>query len=250
MSTCDKELLVTYLYDECDAADRARVEAHAAACAACERELRALRDLREDLAQWAPPERPLGLRVIQEPSAPRAGWRAAPRRYAAWGLAAAALLVVAASAGLANLDIRYGAQGLVVRTGWARGAPDAAPSAAAATPAPWRTDLAALERQLRREFSPARPAAGAAIVPASAPSHNDADLMKRVRALLDDSERRQQRELALRVAELVRDMDAQRRADLLRIQQGFGRLEGLTGAEVARQREMLNYLVRVSSQRR
>ena len=36
----------------------------------------------------------------------------------------------------------------------------------------------------------------------------------------------------------------QRRADLVRIDQGIGQLEGRTGAEVARQREMLNYIVR------
>ncbi|MBI3263529.1 MAG: hypothetical protein HYZ58_10320, partial [Acidobacteria bacterium] len=43
-----------------------------------------------------------------------------------------------------------------------------------------------------------------------------------------------------------REFEAQRRVDLTRIEQGFGRLEGVTGQEAARQRELLNYLVRVS----
>jgi hypothetical protein len=69
-----------------------------------------------------------------------------------------------------------------------------------------------------------------------------------MRALVAESEQRQQRELALRVAQLQRDFDGQRRADLRRIQDNLGQLGGWTGAEVARQRDVLNYLLRVSSQ--
>ena len=65
-----------------------------------------------------------------------------------------------------------------------------------------------------------------------------------MRALITESERRQQQELALRLTQFTRDVDVQRRADLVRIDQGIGQLEGRTGAEVARQREMLNYIVR------
>ena len=74
--------------------------------------------------------------------------------------------------------------------------------------------------------------------------------MTRVRTLIEESEQRQQRELALRTAELVRDFDSQRRIDLTQIQRNFGQIEGLTGAEVREQREMLNYLIRVSQQQR
>ena len=42
--TCDdKELLVAYLYDEADPADRERVEAHLAECHACREEVDGLR---------------------------------------------------------------------------------------------------------------------------------------------------------------------------------------------------------------
>jgi len=59
---------------------------------------------------------------------------------------------------------------------------------------------------------------------------------------------RQQRNLALRVAELARDFDVQRDADLVQIEQGLGRIEGRSEAEAARSREMMNYIQRVSQQ--
>ena len=74
----------------------------------------------------------------------------------------------------------------------------------------------------------------------------DARILERVRAMIQDSEQRQQRELALRTAEVVRDFDAQRRDDLTRIERTMGQMDGTTGVEVAQQRQMLNYLMRVS----
>jgi hypothetical protein len=123
--------------------------------------------------------------------------------------------------------------------------PPPAPAAGVAVPAAaairdreaWRPALAALEESLRRDLAAER----AAAAPASAP---DPDTVGRLRTLIQESERRQQQELALRLAQFSRDLDLQRRADLVRIDQGIGRLEGRTGAEVARQREMLNYIVR------
>ena len=64
--------------------------------------------------------------------------------------------------------------------------------------------------------------------------------------MIQDSEQRQQRELALRTAEVVRDFDAQRKDDLSRIERTMGQMDGTTGVEVAQQRQMLNYLMRVS----
>jgi hypothetical protein len=74
-------------------------------------------------------------------------------------------------------------------------------------------------------------------------------LLARVRTLIEESALRQRRELALRTAQIVRDFDAQRRVDLAQIQSTFGQIEGLTGAEVREQRQMLDYLIRVSQQR-
>jgi hypothetical protein len=66
-----------------------------------------------------------------------------------------------------------------------------------------------------------------------------------VQALIDASEVRQQRNLALRMTEMSHDFDLQRKADLVQIQQGLGVLEGRSAAE---RREIMNYLVRVSQQ--
>jgi len=244
----DKSVLVAYLYGECSADERRTVEAHVAACAACRAEIEGLRDLRLRLAEWAPPDEILGFQVVRAeatpPAAPRTWWRAP-----AWGLAAAAVLVLAVAAAIAHVEIRYGAEGLIVRTGWGDGAVGPASAAAvpvpASTPAgaPWRDDLRALEASLRRDMAPAP-------VAAPAPAADDAAVLREVRALVAASESRQQRELALRFAQFSRDIDQQRRADLTRIQAGFGRLEDLTGVGVAQQREVLNYMMRVSGRER
>jgi hypothetical protein len=110
-----------------------------------------------------------------------------------------------------------------------------------------RADLQALEARLRNELA-ARPASRAPSTAASVPTVavDDAAILRRVSALIGQSEERQQRELALRLTQVVRDVDQQRRTDWMRISQGFGRLEDLTGAGVMQQREMMNYLMRVS----
>src|SRR5262249_43712723 len=143
-------------------------------------------------------------------AAPKSWWREMP----AWTQVAAAMLVFGVSAGLANINVHYDAQsGLNVRTGWGS-TPTPAPSNAAG---PINTDnlasraeLAKLEEQLR-EIRSIQIAAPAPTMHASA---SDADTVRRLRTIIDESERRQQREIALRVAELIRDINAQRASDL------------------------------------
>lgn len=250
----DKSVLVAYLYGECTADERRAIETHLAGCPGCRHELEGLQGLRGHLAEWSPPDEVLGFRVVRGdapvPAAPRAWWRTP-----AWGLAAAAVLVLAVAAAIAHVEVRYDPQGFSVRTGWSAGAPategagtTAAPVAAGPAAAPWNDDLRALEARLREDL-----ATSLQPRPAADPERSAADgaeLLRQVRALLEASEARQQRELALRVAQLVSDVDQQRRSDWLRIQQGFGRLENLTGAGVAQQRQMLDYVLRVSGRER
>jgi Putative zinc-finger len=260
------DILIAYLYDDIDPIARATFDAHLASCGRCRADLADLRGVRAELAQWAPPEPAFASRTSHVASQLPATshqplatgrsfwWRDIP----AWAQVAAALLFLGVSAGIANLDVRYNADGLTVRTGWSKPAgmaQDVSPVKSATAPAPWRADLTALEQQLRTEFHAASlasapaPAAPAATLRSAATTAGDADLIRRVRALLDDSERRQQRELSLRLAEALRDVSAQRRADLVRIDQNLGLIQNNTGIEVAKQREMLNYLVRASSQK-
>ena len=77
---------------------------------------------------------------------------------------------------------------------------------------------------------------------------DSAAMMRTVRTLIDESEQRQRRELALRMTQFSRDVDLQRRADLVRIDQTFGQLNGRTGAVAESQAQMMNLLRRVSTQ--
>jgi hypothetical protein len=281
------EILVAYIYGDIELAQRAAFDAHLTKCAHCRTELTELRGVRAKLEQWAPPE---PLRALTRDSAPQAGPRA--RVWAtlaempAWAQVAAALVFLGVAGGLANLDVRYDREGLTVRTGWtgsavapgaSRGVPpgaaqnvaqrgaqgaaqdvkqDAAQGVAQdfspAYNAPWHADLAALERQLRREFR-ASGAPGVTVQPVSAKTGSaaangarDGEMLRRVRALVEESERKQQRELALRVGQVIRDVNAQREADLVKIDRSLGLIQNNTGVEAMKQRELLNYLVRVS----
>jgi anti-sigma factor RsiW len=263
------ETLIAYLYRDVDPADRIEFESHLTTCATCRRELEALGGVRAELARWAPPE-PIFAIANPEPRAARhqprttsqprvtgptppfgrgPWWRGIP----AWAQVAAALLVLGVSAGIANLDVRYDRGGLTVRTGWWRPAAASSTGQAAPATAAWRNDLAALEQQLRGELR-ASQAAAAATTTSTPPAPRAAsavepELLRRVKALIDESERRQQTELALRVAQVERDVFSQRQADLRKIDQNLGRMQDQTGVEVLKQRQMLNLLVQRVSQR-
>lgn len=262
----DKSLLVAYLYGECDDGARRMVEEHLATCAACAAEVVELRATRTALSEWEVPERALGFRIVSEQrEAPvEAPTPVRVRRSVTlpwWLQTAAAVLLFAAAAGVAQVEVRYGPDGIVVRTGWSTKVEvpsSASTSASAPADAPWRRDLTALEQQLRSDLSASSPARATAVA-ASSTSQDSAErglgagsedaLLRRVQALISQSEQKQQRELALRLADVVRDVDVQRRADQVRVQQTFGQLEGQTGVAVQQNRELLNYLVRVSQQK-
>lgn len=246
----DPGALVSYLYNDGTPEELATIETHVRACDACTRELSLLGATREQLAVWTPPEAVLGFTIAREPSRepsaeslpslvhaetavermPVPWWRqSAP----VWMQAAAALVV-------------FGA-GLTVGTSGRSGEAPAAGSTSAAVS---KSDLASLEQRLRAELTRgAAPATVAAsTVSTLAPSHveeagHDEALLRRVRALLTESEDRQQRELALRTQQVLRDMDVQRKVDMATVQQNLGQLQGTTGQELKTQREMWNLLM-------
>ena len=242
------EALITFLYDDGGAApeaERALFAAHLPACAVCRGELDTLRGVRAQLARWSPPEPKFAPLAPPNPPSVVPDARA-PWRVPAWAQAAAAVLVLGAAAGIANLDVHYDRAGLTIRTGWsrvARGGAAVAQPAPAADAAPWKADLVALERQLRTELRSVQASNASA---AAAPRTADADQIRRVRALIDDSEKRQQRELALRVAELMRDVNVQRQADLVRVDRALGLVENKVGVEVLKNRQQMNYVIRTS----
>lgn len=272
----EAEALVAFLYDEFDgseAFDRRAIGRHLEGCGRCASEVASLGGVRQTLREWAAPEMSLGFRVVADP----------PRRFAwlpAWSipalpLAAAAVLVLGAAVGVARLDIQYDTQGgLRVRTGWghteapgvanagfAAPAPTAAPAgvqplpAADAAAAPWRTELQALERQMRQELTALRHATGGRVTAAnvlagdsSLPAGDQATLRRVVQQLIDQSEVRQQQNLALRAAELSHEFDLRRRSDLVQIEQGFGRLANQRAQDAETQRQVLSSIRAVSQQ--
>lgn len=241
--TCDdKATLVAYMYGEIDAAARAQVETHLATCAACAAEVMALGDVRAGLESWIPPDVELGFQIVrknEQPAnvlRPAQWWRTVP----AWAQAAAAVLVMAAGLGLANLQVRSGPEGFSVSTGWMN-APVAAPASTPASNDEWRTALVSLEQQLRNEIRSTREQQPAAVRVASAPA--DEATVRRVQQLIAASEERQARELAFRLTQFNADMNIQRRADLMLIRQSLGQYD----EQMLRQRQMMNNVLRVSA---
>lgn len=239
------EVIVSYLYNELAVDERGAFERHLAACALCRGEVGALRDVRIELKQWSPPEPD-----FRVPLAPAASAPAVARRSSSWwpdiptwAQAAAAVLFLGAGAGMANLEISYGPQGLSVNTGWRHAAAQLAPApptaapVASERPAEWRAEMQALEQRLLSELASTKPAAAE-------------PTLRQVRGLVQESEQRQQREVALRLAEMARQVEDQRRADLVRIDRNLGIIQSRTGMEVMRTQQQMNSLAqRVSQQR-
>jgi hypothetical protein len=256
------ETIVAFLYDELEPDQRRGFNAHLLTCTVCRDEVAGLRAVRTQLARWEPPALTSLQSAVPGTSGP-VWWHAVP----AWAQVAAALLFLGVSAGIANLDVRHDQNGLNITTGWMKPAAklataqptESGPKLVTAQPtesgtklvtdqstaAPWRADLAALEQQLRTELR-ASLASSPAAQAARAASSSDAETLRRVRVLLDESEKRQQRELALRIAEVVRDVDTQRKADLRNIDHTLGLVRNDLGVEVMKQRQSLNLLYRAS----
>ena len=240
-----RDALLAYLYDECEPEERQQVEQHVTECRRCAEELESLRSVRGTLAAWTPPDPAFGFRVIGQPESPRSWWR--PLLEPSWGLAVAAALVLVVGAAIASVEIQYGAEGLTFRMGWSPPAREVSTGAAIAggggevtspalgrddRQAPWRVDLVNLENALRRDL--AESAAESTAVTARDPVDGHA-LLDEMRGLINQSERRQQQQLALWFTEFAQEFDMQRRADQQRVQRELGALEGYT-----------DYLVRTS----
>lgn len=245
---CDKELLLGYLYDEISAADRKAFDAHLSTCAECRDEVTGLRGTRTSLMSWAPPEPDLGFEIVRSPkpaAARAAWWRLSP----AWGLAAAAVLTLAVASAAANLEVKVGAEGLVVRTGWGRAteaATDQAPAGLAAS-ASVVEKLEARMKELEGQLS-SRPAA--LTESATAVSRmSDAEIVRLVRQSISDSEQKQQGLLANQILQVNRDTETARRNDVDRMLTAYRQLQGASFETSQRVRAFEDHLVRVGLQR-
>lgn len=243
----DKQTLIAYLYGEVDASTRKAVDDHLATCRACAAEVMALGDVRSELGLWVPPDAELDFKIVKRSDAasnvlrPARWWNTVP----VWAQAAAAVLVLAAGAAIANVQVKSGPDGFVVSTGWmsadsntssARGAlaQDRQPDEA------WKPALAALEQQLRSEIKSTTHDQATAVA-----SRGTADeaTVRRVQQLIADAEQRHNREIATRLIDLQRDMTMQRRADM----QNISRVVGSYDEQLLRQRQYMNNMIRVSN---
>jgi anti-sigma factor RsiW len=250
------ELLIAYLYDEIAPDDRTAFARHLMACALCRSEFEALGSVRADLEQWASPEPAFNVSFQTTPGATPSSktFLASLQQIPVWAQVAAATLLLGAAASVANLEVTYNAAGLSVRTGWQHAASiqppvplPAAVDAGAMSTAPWQADLTALEHKLRVDLD-ARQAA--VVATTQTPAAPDDAVLRRVHALLQESEQHQQRELALRVAEMAREVEGQRQADMVKIDRSLGLIQSRTGMEVMRTQQQVNSLAQRVSQRR
>ena len=241
--TCDdKQTLISYVYGELDHDTRQAVDAHLEACAACAAEVTALGDVRSELGLWVAPHVELDFTIVKKSELPRDNvlrparwWNTVP----AWAQAAAAILVLAAGAAIANVQVKSGPEGFSVSTGWMQPAAVATPASAPQNDESWRAALVSLEQQLRTEIRSTREQD----THVGARTPVDEATVRRVQQLIAASEQRQEQQLALRFVELTRDMNMQRRADLMKISQGFDDYNG----QLLRQRQMMNNMIRVST---
>jgi hypothetical protein len=88
-----RDRLIGYVYDECDASERDEVQRHLETCGECRTEIAGLRSVREDLLAWDVPDHESVWRPFA-PAPARLWWQQVP----AWAMATAASLVLMSGA--------------------------------------------------------------------------------------------------------------------------------------------------------
>jgi 16S rRNA C1402 N4-methylase RsmH len=105
---------------------------------------------------------------------------------------------------------------------------------------PWRAELAAMKKQLHDEMR-AQSASTASVSAGTVMS--DTEFRRRVSVLLDESERKQEKQLALQIVQLQQDLNVQRQSDLGQVYQALGLFQNTTRGELLNQRQALRMAV-------
>lgn len=230
------EALLDYLYEEGDAATRLQIGQHLQECAACSVAVLEFQRVRGMLSDWTPPATDFGFRIVQNASVSAPVHQRA--RSSPLLQAAAGVLLFLSGAAVSQLRVDYGEGALIVRTRAAepRTASGAIRSASIMLPAQNRQDAMGVNGGAAVNLDELERRLLARLESSNAPVADTERLLQRVRAMIDQSEQRQQRELALRLSQVSREVDTQREADLLRVQQELGQQHDAT----------MEYLVRTS----
>jgi hypothetical protein len=216
--------MIDVLYGEAAPDVAVRFEGHTASCAACRDELASLSGVRRDLQAWSVDARP-----------PRRAFWPGLRLPAIRNMAAAAAVVLAFGGGLAvsRTELRMRDGEVAFRFGPARDAAEVTQQLARYEQA-HRAEIDALKAQL------------VSTQPGGAMSSFDDDLLRRVQAMIQESEARQTMLLQTSLNQLGQHTEAQRRYDLAQVAAGLSYLESKTGADVARTNKMMSDILRVS----
>ena len=232
--TDNHDALLDYLYEEGDAAGRLATAKHLQECAACAVAVLEFQNVRGMLRDWtAPASASVRPSVNQGPTTYQEQLTGqhmlASPRFRTFLQAAAAILLFVSGMAVSQF-VPYGRD--VVTEGTRRDAPlngraasGGASSAGAPPAALAAADIDEIARRVRAQLAQD-----------NAASADGERLLQQVRAMIGQSEQRQQRELALRLSQVAGEVDAQHRVDVERIQQDFGKQQEAT----------MEYLVRTS----
>lgn len=253
-SCIEQDVLVDYLYGEAEDETRLRVEAHARGCARCADEIGGLREVRDTLETWRPPPAALGFRVAADTGeqdvpvaalTPRSGWSRV-RRVPAWGLAAAALVMLATAATIAKPEVQFTQGGMVVRIGWTETMTTPAPVGADSLREPDVTVSADEPRRDQQSVLGTPVGTGGRAAGrdprlgdprGEAPAVSGTDgVTQGVRQVIRESEQRQQQALVNGLQQLEQQQANRRRADLVDMERVLAQMED---ADATRVREQL-----------
>ena len=199
-----REQLLDYLYEEASPTERRAVERHLEGCEECRDEIRAFRNVREDLLAWSVPNPPSVWTAFAP--APVVPWH---RQVPAWALAAAAsLMFVVGSAG------GFVAHSVVDGSGPAPAAPTEITQASILDS---KAILSLIREELanagRDSTSPATEVNHTSPQPFRLDPKAEERLMARVSALVNESQQRQLGQLSDYLFQRAQEDDVQRTGD-------------------------------------
>jgi hypothetical protein len=235
------EQFVSYLYDECEPAERARIAAHLGGCGACAAEMAALGATRQHLAEWAPPDIALGFQItrpldsargtpVDTPAEARvltsAKWWNRP--MPAWAQAAAAAVIFASglAVGMSRSgDVTPESDRATTATLQPAAAFTAAPADVSVDGSVSVNGLAREVERLRAEMTTLK--SGATTVRTTAPSN--AAVLARVQELIDNSKSEVLTDMTARDAQIVRTFELLRQNDRADVSKSINLVNGQAG---------------------
>ncbi|MDE2886597.1 MAG: hypothetical protein OXR72_00160 [Gemmatimonadota bacterium] len=221
---CDlpREELIGFLYDDVDADRKAGIVSHLNACPSCTQALEELKTTGNLLRAWADEDPPASLVFVPDR---RTWWKSiipdwlstGNRRWLAPGLSmglAAVILILAAF----NLEARFDGQGgVLVKLRLPMGVEPERTEAANDVPLT-RAELIQVQQQS----------------------------LALIQDWFDEGQQRQRAELSLILDDFARDLETQRRRDLLLVGQGLREIDGATESRFMQTEDLLHHLLAVS----